>query len=272
MSSAEPSSKGGGTLGRAGFESGSDLYERARPSYPRVAVDHLEATTGIQHGSRVLDLAAGTGKFTRLLRGDGAVCVAVEPSPSMRDVFRQTVPGVVVAGGTAEMIPLADASVDVVVVAQAFHWFDPAQALPEIVRVLRPGGWLALIWNERDESDPAVAELVRISKWDVCQPYPVGTDFGKTLDRSGLFGPVERNKFPWVQSLDLASFVDQVATRSYVQVLPEPERDALLAKVAAFGATLGEPIALPYITDLFCAQVDSRGAQATSRGAQTSRR
>jgi SAM-dependent methyltransferase len=256
VSTAEPSIAGGDpALGRAGFESGSDLYERARPGYPEVAVAHLEATCRIGKGTRVLDLAAGTGKITRLLQGDGAVCVAVEPSPSMREVFARTVPGVAIAGGTAEMIPLADASVDAVVVAQAFHWFDPERALPEIVRVLRPGGWLALIWNERDETDPAVAELVKISKWDTCQPYPAGTDFGKTIDKSNLFGPVERTKFPWVQSLDLESFVDQVATRSYVQVLPEPERDALLANVEAFGATLGDPIALPYITDLFCAQV-----------------
>jgi SAM-dependent methyltransferase len=260
VSTAEPSADrsttdGDGTLGRAGFESGSDLYERARPGYPDVAVAHLEAACGIETGSRVLDLAAGTGKLTRLLQSDGAVCVAVEPSPSMRDVFRRTVPGVVVVGATAEAIPLADATVDAVVVAQAFHWFDPPVALPEIARVLRPGGWLALIWNERDESDPAVAELVRISKWDTCQPYPVGTDFGKTIDESGLFGPVERTKFAWDQSLDLGSFVDQVATRSYVRVLPEPEREALLANVEAFGATLGEPIALPYITDLFCAQL-----------------
>lgn len=246
---------GEGTLGRAGFESGSDLYERARPGYPDVAVAHLEATCGIETGARVLDLAAGTGKLTRFLRADGAVCVAVEPSPSMRDVFRRSVPGVAVAGGTAEMIPLADTTMDAVVVAQAFHWFEPGRALPEIARVLRPGGWLALIWNERDESDPAVAELVRISKWDTCQPYPVGTDFGTAIDESGMFGPVERTKFTWVQSLDLGSFVDQVATRSYVRVLPEPEREALLEKVAAFGATLGEPISLPYITDLFCAQV-----------------
>ncbi len=242
-------------LGRAGFESGSDIYERTRPSYPRDAVAHLEATTGIGAGSRVLDLAAGTGKLTRLLHADGATCLAVEPSPSMRDVFRQAVPEVAVAGGTAEMIPVASGSMDAVVVAQAFHWFDPPRALPEIARVLRPQGWLALIWNERDESDPAVAELVRISKWDTCQPYPVGMDFGPTIDSSGLFGPVQRTKFVFGQSLDLGEFVDQVATRSYVRVLPEHERSELLAKVEAFGATLGEPIHLPYITDLFCARL-----------------
>ncbi len=248
-----------GVLGRVGFETASDLYERARPSYPAEAVAHLEATTGITTGSRVLDLAAGTGKLTRLLRADGADCLAVEPSASMRDVFLNVVPGVALSGGTAEMIPLATETMDAVVVAQAFHWFDPPRALPEIVRVLRPRGWLALIWNERDESDPAMSELVRISRWDRCQPYPMGTDFGKTIDESRLFGPVERTKFTFVQRVDLASFVDQVASRSYVRLLPEWEREALLAKVAEFGATLGEPIEIPYVTDLFCAEVSVSG-------------
>ncbi|HEV3132678.1 MAG TPA: class I SAM-dependent methyltransferase [Acidimicrobiales bacterium] len=242
-------------LGRAGFETGSDVYERARPSYPDEAVAHLVATTGISGGSRVLDLAAGTGKLTRQLQAHGAVCLAVEPSASMREVFRRTVPGVAAAGGTAERIPAADATMDAVVVGQAFHWFDPSRALPEAARVLRPGGWLALIWNERDEADPAMAELVRISKWDRSAPYPVGMDFGTVIDRSNLFGPVERTKYPFVQRLDLTTFVEQVASRSYVQVLPDRVRRDLLAQVASFGATLGDPIAMPYITDLFCAQV-----------------
>ncbi len=242
-------------LGRAGFETGSDIYERARPEYPPEAVAHLEGTTGIAVGSRVLDLAAGTGKLTRQLHGDGASCLAVEPSASMRQVFQRAVPGVAVAGGIAEMIPVATATMDAVVAAQAFHWFDPPRALPEIARVLRPGGWLALIWNERDESDPVMAELVRISKWDLCQPYPVGMDFGTVIDSSELFGPVRRTKFAFVQWLDLDAFVEQVASRSYVQVLSDRERCALLDKVKDFGASLGEPIAVPYITDLFCTQV-----------------
>jgi SAM-dependent methyltransferase len=242
-------------LGRVGFETGSDVYERARPEYPAEALDHLEETTGIAVGSRVLDLAAGTGKLTRQLHADGAICLAVEPSASMRQVFQRVVPGVCVAGGTAEMIPVAAGAMDAVVVAQAFHWFDPPRALPEIVRVLRTHGWLALIWNERDESDPVMAELVRISKWDLCQPYPVGMDFGTVIDSSGLFGPVQRSKFNFVQWLDLEAFVEQVASRSYVQVLPEQEQRALLAKVEDFGASLGEPIAVPYITDLFCTRV-----------------
>jgi hypothetical protein len=122
-----------------------------------------------------------------------------------------------------------------------------------MARVLRPGGWLALIWNERDESDPMVQDLVRISKWDTQAPYPVGRDFGADIDRSGHFGAVQRTKLTFTQWLDLPTFVSQVASRSYVQVLAEPERRALLDEVRAFGARLPQPIAMPYITDLFCA-------------------
>ena len=100
-----------------------------------------------------------------------------------------------------------------------------------------------------------MAELVRISRWDLCQPYPVGTDFGTIIDDSRLFGPVERTKFTFVQYLDLDTFVEQVASRSYVRVLPDDQQRSLLDEVEAFGATLGEPIAMPYVTDLFCARV-----------------
>lgn len=241
-------------LGRSGFESGSDVYERARPDYSDEAVAQLVATTGMATASRVLDLAAGTGKLTRRLHALGATCLAVEPSASMRQVFARVVPGVPVVGATAEAIPVAADTMDVVVVAQAFHWFDPERALPEMARVLRPGGWLALIWNERDESDPVMAELVRISKWDQCQPYPVGMDFSTVIDDSHLFGPVQRTQSTFVQWLDRAAFVDQVASRSYVQVLERDAQAALLGQVAALGATLAEPIAMPYIADLFCAR------------------
>ncbi|MGP0110512.1 MAG: class I SAM-dependent methyltransferase [Acidimicrobiales bacterium] len=244
-------------LGRAGFESGSETYERARPGYPEEAVAHLSSTLGIAEGSLVLDLAAGTGKLTRQLQAGGVACVAVEPSASMRDVLRRVSPGIPMAAGTAESIPVAVGAMNAVVVAQAFHWFDAPIALSEIARVLRPGGGVALVWNERDESDPAIAELVKISKWDQCQPYPVGRDFGADIDESRLFGPVSRTKFRFTQYLDHTAFVEQVASRSYVQVLPELERIDLLDRVAAFGSTLGDPIAMPYITDLFCARVAS---------------
>ena len=100
-----------------------------------------------------------------------------------------------------------------------------------------------------------VAKLTRISKWDVHQPYPVGKDFGPLIDASGLFGPVERTQFRFVQQLDHVAFVGQVASRSYIAVLPEERRQQILGDVADLGDRLGPPIGLSYIADLFCATV-----------------
>ena len=242
-------------LGRTGFSTGSALYERARPGYSDEAVDHLVDRLGIVPGSRVLDIAAGTGKLTRELAARGASVVAAEPSASMREVFAGAVPGAPQVGATSEALPFADRSFDAVTVAQAFHWFDAPVALAEIARVLRPGGALGLVWNERDEADPVVAELTRISKWDVHQPYPVGRDFGVVVDGTGGFGPVTRSRFRFTQLLDRNAFVEQVASRSYIVVLPEDRRRAILDSVAALADTLAEPIGLPYLVDLFCARV-----------------
>jgi len=117
-----------------GFDKAADEYERARPSYPAEAVDFVVSTFGIGPGSIVLDLAAGTGKFTRLLVPTGASMIAVEPVEGMRRVLRDVLPAIDILDGTAESIPAADESVDLVVCAQAFHWFDGPAALAEIRR------------------------------------------------------------------------------------------------------------------------------------------
>lgn len=244
---------GPGAQGRIGFETDSDVYERSRPGYPDDAVAHLVDRLGIREGTRLLDLAAGTGKLTRQLLLVGADCVAVEPSPSMREVLCRVVPQAAVVAGVGEAIPLAANSMDAVVVAQAFHWFDAPISLAEIARVLRPGGGLCLAWNERDETDPAMIELARMTRWDRCMPYPAGMDFSPIIEASRLFGPVIRTRFPFVQALDREALVDQVASRSYVQVLPDDERAAFLSEVATFAGFLDEPILMTYITDLFCA-------------------
>ncbi len=242
-------------LGRSGFATGSALYERARPGYSDDAVAHLLGSLGIGAGSRVLDVAAGTGKLTRALVAAGAEAVASEPSASMREVFTTSVPGTPQIACTAEQLGVADGSFDAVTVAQAFHWFDAPVALAEFARVLRPGGGLGLVWNERDESDPVVAELTRISKWDIHQPYPVGMDFGPVIDASERFGPVSRTRLRFTQELDRTGFVEQVASRSYIAVLPDDRRREILDRVADLAATLPEPIGLPYVADLFCATV-----------------
>jgi SAM-dependent methyltransferase len=246
-------------LARRGFAGGTDAYDRARPTYRDEAVDHLCAELGIGPGARVLDLAAGTGKMTRILAARGADVEAVEPSGAMRDTFARVLPGVTVRPGSAEDIPAADGRYDAVVVAQAFHWFDAPAALREIARVLRPGGGLGLVWNERDESEPWAAGLSEVAEWTGRQPYVVGTDFRADVDASGLFEPCARRTFRWRDELTHDQLVARVGTFSYVVAMEEPERARLLARVRAYVETAPEPVGLPYLTDTFTARRRDRG-------------
>jgi len=132
------------------FELAAEEYEATRPSYPDEVLDLLP----VANDAVVLDLGAGTGKLTRVLARRYARVTAVEPLDGMRGILERVVPGVEALAGSAEQIPLGDASVDAVFAAQAFHWFDHERAVAEIGRVLRPGGILALVWNGPDASRP----------------------------------------------------------------------------------------------------------------------
>ncbi|HEX4197867.1 MAG TPA: class I SAM-dependent methyltransferase [Caulobacteraceae bacterium] len=228
----------------ASFGAAADAYERARPSYPEAAIDWI-----LPKGAhRVLDLGAGTGKLSRLLRARGLEVVAVEPSDGMRAQFSRGLPDVPVLAGSAETIPLDDASVDAVVVGQAWHWFDPARAVGEAARVLKPGGALGLIWNIRDLRDPWMNGFSRL------EPEHDNSEAESENPRVGPpFGPVERFDLEWRQSTTPAALIELLASRSYVIVLSEPQRAALFAKVRRFletdPATAGKAeISVPYVT------------------------
>lgn len=235
----------------AGFGAQAGAYERGRPSYPADAVAWLIDRLAIAPGSRVLDLGSGTGKLTRLLVPSGADLVAVEPVAAMREQFRDAVPGIEVLDGTAEAIPLPDQSVAAVVVAQAFHWFDADCALREISRVLRPGGALGLVWNERDESVAWVRELTAITHWDVRMPYKVGTDWRSVLDASGVFEAAAKMQFPYEQELDVEGLVDRVSSVSYLAAMSDEERAPYLDRVRALVDGFPQPFVLPYVTSTY---------------------
>ena len=235
----------------AGFGAQASAYERGRPSYPDAAVTWLVDQLRIRAGTRVLDLGAGTGKFTRLLEATGADLVAVEPVEAMRAAFRNAVPNVEALDGSAEAIPLASRRVDAVVVAQAFHWFDAERALAEIARVLKPGGALGLVWNERDESVPWVRELTTVIHWDICMPYAVGTDWRSVLDRSGLFAPSEMSRFSYEQELDAEGLVDRVSSVSYLAAMSAQDRAPYLDQVRALVAGFPKRFVLPYVTTAY---------------------
>jgi ubiquinone/menaquinone biosynthesis C-methylase UbiE len=231
-----------------GFEAGAAAYEVARPGYPDEALAVLRDEVGVGAGTRVLDLAAGTGKLTRRLVELGADVLAVEPVAGMRAQLEAAVPGVEVLDGTAEELPADDASVDVVAVAQAFHWFDAPAALAEIARVLRPGGRLALLWNERDERRPWVAEMSRLIRWHerTVSRYQ-HVSWAAIVAQSGRFEPLAEQTVAWDQPLTRDLLAERVRSISYIAAMPKPQREKLAADVVDLVRRLPEPFPLPYI-------------------------
>ncbi|HEY7178965.1 MAG TPA: methyltransferase domain-containing protein [Gaiella sp.] len=229
----------------ASFARVADAYERARPGYPADAVLWLAGETPCD----VVDLGAGTGKLTRSLAALGHHVVAVEPLAEMLDRLRAAVPGVTAVVGTAESMPLPDGSADVVTCAQAFHWFDHEPALAEIARVLRPGGRIALVWNVRDERAAWVAEL------SDAMVGRTGVDRGATepIERSGLYGEVQRATFEHTQDVDREALRELVLSRSYCAVLRDEERAPILGRVDRLFDERARNglLTLPYLVECF---------------------
>lgn len=218
-------------------------YDRGRPSYP------VEAARWAVGGPArtVLELGAGTGKLTERLVALGHDVIATDPDVDMLDLLSARVPGATVHEGTAEAIPASDRSVDVVIAAQAFHWFDHDRAMPEIARVLKPRGHLAVTWNERDERIPWVRRLGDLIGREELQ----GGASVDVLHSSGMFGFVEEESFKHWQDINRESVLDLVRSRSRVAVMPEADREALLARVLAFYDDYGrgmDGMHLPYVT------------------------
>jgi SAM-dependent methyltransferase len=238
------------TASKAWGES-AEVYERARPGYPPEAIDFFHEL-GLGPDSDVLDLAAGTGKLTRALIAAGARVTAVEPLFAMRQMLQQRLPEATVMEGTAEKIPVPDGSIDLVTVAQAFHWFDADAAAREIARVLKPGGGLGAIWNVRDESVEwigMISELIAGPKSRT--PDHRSGNWRKPFDATGSqFEPIRLETFRHIQEVSRADAVDVFASRSYVAALPEDERNHLLERVAE-QVPRTELVEIPYITELY---------------------
>ena len=198
------------------------------------------------HRSMSRSASSGTGKLTRALAARGLDVTAVEPLAEMRAAIE---PPARVLAGTAEAIPLPDASVDAVTVAQAFHWFDGDRALAEIHRVLRPGGVLALIWNRRRIADPVQRELEALlapHRGDA--PTERGLVWRAALRRTTLLGPLREERFSNEQVVDGDGLTDRVASISFVASLERNLRDGLLADVRALARD--GPVTLRYVVRL----------------------
>jgi SAM-dependent methyltransferase len=232
------------------FGAAATAYARHRPDYAPAAVRWaLESAPG----PRVLDLGAGTGKLTATLAAAHAEVTAVEPDPAMLAELRRALPEVRALPGSAEAIPLPDASVDAVLAGNAMHWFDMAVAGPEIARVLAPGGVLAGLWNVVDDRVDWVAGLARVSGGAAIGPRDTPAGWrARTLPSTDRFGPPERAEFPHGHRRTADTLVATLATRAGMLVMPEPDRAATLSRVRAFLASRPETAAgeftLPMLT------------------------
>ncbi|MFJ4595026.1 MULTISPECIES: class I SAM-dependent methyltransferase [unclassified Kitasatospora] len=245
------------SLHASSFGAAAIAYAEHRPDY---AQDAARWALEPAPGPRVLDLGAGTGKLTGVLAALGAEVIAVEPDPAMLAELRRSLPEVRALSGSAEAIPLPDASVDAVVAGNAMHWFDMAAAGPEIARVLAPGGVLAGLWNVLDDQVAWVDGLAQISGGETIGPRdtPAGwraETTGMHLPKTGAaarFGSPEQEEFPHGQLRTADSLVATLATRAGMLVMPEQEREARLGRIRAFLADRPETahgeFALPMLT------------------------
>jgi len=236
--------------GARSFEGVADLYERARPEYPPEAIAWLVERLELRAGRTVLDLGAGTGKLTRALVPTGAEVIAVEPGEAMLAELRHAVPGVRALLGGAEQIPLGDASVDAVTVGQAFHWFRFDEALPQLHRVLRRGGGVALLWNNRDQSDRLQREISELI-WPLAGGRAAAYDSSRHLAESALFGPLEEREFRFAQQLDADGLAGRVLSISFVAAAPATTRAELERRVREFVAERGGAVSFPYLTSVY---------------------
>ena len=233
------------------FGAEADNYEAARPDYPFEAVAWM--LERLPDGARrLVDVGAGTGKLTRVVaEARDAEVVAVDPDAVMLAKLREHVPGVPTFVGTAEALPLPDASVDAVVLGQAWHWVDPVAASAEIGRVMRPGGTLGLIWNARDSRVEWVRRLTGIMNASAAE---------EMLDAGGPtvaapFGEPEEERWEWRRPMTREQLHRMAASRSHLITASEAERDSIRRGMDDLFDELGldgdETIDVPYVTWAF---------------------
>lgn len=231
------------------FGAVAGIYEAGRPGYPREAVSWM--LRPVRHDGRALraaDVGAGTGKLTRTAVELGAEVVAIDPDPGMLKELRARVHGVPTFAGTAERMPLRDASLDALLVGQAWHWVDPEAGSAEAARVLRSGGVLGLVWNTRDESVPWVARLTETMRGSHAAAMLAGD--GPTI--AAPFSGAESAEWRWSHPMTRAALLSLARSRSYVITATADERDRIETDLAALldeiGAVGDAVVELPYVT------------------------
>lgn len=246
-----------------GYGQGARVYALGRPDFPPGALEWLVSDLRLDAGKTAIELGAGTGKFTKLLTQSGANVIAVEPVAAMLAQLATDLPEVRTLRANAQALPLGDASADVVVCAQSFHWFATRAALAEIHRVVKPGGLLGLIWNVRDASIGWVAELTKIySPFEGDAPRYDDGEWRTVFPAPG-FGPLLEKSVAHAHTGSAEQvIVDRTASISFVAALPEPQRQSLLDEVRALIARTpvlaGKPtVSMPYVTKMYWCRTDA---------------
>jgi ubiquinone/menaquinone biosynthesis C-methylase UbiE len=252
-------------IAATGFQRAAGDYELGRPGYPAEAVERLRQEIGIESGHTVVDLAAGTGKLTRLLvELLPAELIAVEPVAGMRGQLELAVPGVTVLDGTAEQIPLPDGAAHAVFVAQAFHWFRVPEATAEIARVLDADGALAIVRNQEVEAGtaPGVAAALAVVRERVRFADTRHRTWREELEWTGVFEPFRAWTVANEVVQDIEAFCHRIASRSYIGAMDDDRRRRLLDEVQAVlernGIRPGEPFAVPMVTRVIWARTRRR--------------
>jgi SAM-dependent methyltransferase len=239
------------------FSARVDNYMRFRPGYPPAVLDLLRAESGLTPATRIADIASGTGIFTRMLLENGNTVYAVEPNPEMRHAAERLLaayPNFVSVNGTAEATTLADHSVELITAAQAAHWFDRARSRREFARILKPTGWLVLLWNERStDSTPFLRAYEQLL-------LAYGTDYQqvrheRTTDTIDTFfpGPCEKKVFSMQQEFDYASLEGRLLSSSYAPLPTDPGYESMLRELhRIFDAHASQgKVLMPYTTRVY---------------------
>jgi SAM-dependent methyltransferase len=231
----------------ARFADVAGAYERGRPEYPPAVAGAIAAELGVGPGDAVLDLAAGTGKFTRALLGIGIDVIAVEPQSPLREILAANIGEERARAGFAEAIPLPDASVAAVTVADAFHWFDHAAALAEIQRVLRPGGGLAIVTTVPDWNGASWAHDVGELMADLRPEHPHfdGARWQDSVLAAKGWSTPREIRVTTVQPADAERVIEYLSSVSWVAALPQSRRDETLARLGAIVNAGETPAELP---------------------------
>lgn len=246
------------TLPQERFTGLASVYNRTRPDYPDAILDYLQERCGLSANARLVDIGSGTGISSRWLAQKGWKIIGIEPNADMRRQAEETPDDrITYRAGTGEDIGLPANSADLVLCAQAFHWLDPSQALPEFRRILKPGGWVALLWNERDNADPFTADFGNIIRRNAesVRTEERRQSAWRAFMADTAFEDRQRTEFPHEQLLDQEGLIGRALSMSHTAKQGPAHEELVRSLRDCFLRWQSDgQVIMRYITSLFTGQ------------------